>query len=89
MERTSSIFPEFRCIQSIIVEGEPFEFEWDIFPGHTTVEILREIHMRVTVRKTRSEEFEERIIFMSMFNGIDGTNNVNYKFFSNSEMVQV
>ena len=29
------------------IDGEPFEFEWDIFPGHTTVELLRKIHTRM------------------------------------------
>ena len=29
----------------------------------------------MTVRKTRPEEFEDRIIFMSMFNDIDWTTN--------------
>ena len=61
----------------------------EYFPGHTTVEILGAIQTHMTVRKTRPEEFEDRIIFMSMFNNIDWTSNGNYKecFFSNSELV--
>ena len=27
-------------------DGEPFEFEWNIFPGHTTVELLKEIQKK-------------------------------------------
>ena len=51
--------------------GEPFEFERNIFPQHTIVEILRETQMRMTTRRTRLEEFVDRIIFMWMFNDID------------------
>ena len=65
------------------------QFEWNIFPEHTTVEIMREIKTKMTVRKTRLEEFEDRIIFMSMFNDIDWIENGIYKeCFSNSEMMQ-
>ena len=43
----------------------------------------------MTVRKTRPEEFEDRIIFTSMFNDIGWTKNVNYKeWYSHSEMVR-
>ena len=63
------------------------------------MEILREIQTKMTVRKTRpidvvehrheDEEFEDRIIFMSMFNDVDWTVNGNYtECFSNSEMVR-
>ena len=39
-------------------DREPVEFEWNIFP---TMEVNR----------IQSEQFEDRIIFMSMYNGID------------------
>ena len=52
------------------IDGEPFEFEWYLFPGHTTVELLREIQMRKTTRGIKPEKFEDRIIFMSMYNDI-------------------
>ena len=36
------------------IDGEPFQFEWNIFPRHNTVEILREIQMGITtIRRTR------------------------------------
>ena len=60
------------------IDGEPCEFEWNLFSRHTTVEILRQIQTRTTVRKTRPEEFEDRIILMSMFNDIAWTKNGNY-----------
>ena len=61
------------------IDGEKFEFEWNIFPGHTAVENLREIHTIMTGRNTRPEVFEDRIIFMSMFNDVDWTHDGNYK----------
>ena len=50
--------------------------------------MLKEIQVRLTVRQTCLEEFEDRIIFMSVFNDIDWSKNGNYKDFSNSEMVR-
>ena len=55
------VFNEYRDLFGI--DGEPFEFEWNIFPGHTTVQIFHEIQERMTVRETRAEDFEDRIIF--------------------------
>ena len=71
------------------IDREPPELESNIFPGHTTVEILREIQMIMSTCRTRLEEFEDRIIFMSMFNDIDWTKTGNFKeCFSNSERVR-
>ena len=43
-----------------------------ILPGtHITVEILREVVTNISVRKTRSEEFEGWVIFLSLLNDID------------------
>ena len=50
------------CRELFGIDGEPFEFEWHISPGHTAVEILREIQT-MAFRKTTPEEFEDRIIF--------------------------
>ena len=50
------------------IDGEPFEFEWSIFPGHTTVELLKEIQIRMTTHGIKAEELEDRIIFMPMYN---------------------
>ena len=47
-----------------------------IFPQDTILQILKEIHVRMTVRQTSPEEFEDRIIVMSMFNDIDWTKEV-------------
>ena len=51
----------------------------EYFPGHTKVDILGEIRMGMTIRTTRPDEFEDRIIFMSTFNDIGWTKKQNYK----------
>ena len=80
---------QFKCKELFGIDGEPFEVDWHIFPGHTAVGSLREIQKRMTVRGTRPEEFEDRIIFMSMFNGIDWTENGYYEgWYSNAETVR-
>ena len=61
----------FEYRERIGIDRKPFEFEWNIFSRHTTVEILAEIQTRVAVRGIRPEEFEDRIIFISMSNDID------------------
>ena len=50
--------------------GEAFEFEWYIYPGHTTMDLLHGLQTRMATRGIRPEEFEDRIIFMSMCSDI-------------------
>ena len=52
------------------IDGEPIEFEWDIFPGFTSIEILRHIQESLKARQISPDQFQGRIIFMSMFNDI-------------------
>ena len=54
------------------VDGEPIEFEWNLFRGFTSWQILQKIQEFLGARQTSPEEFEHRLIFMSMFNDIDG-----------------
>ena len=52
-------------------DGEPMEFECNIFPGFTTLQLchkVQELLSRLSV--ITPEDFTERIIFMSMFNDI-------------------
>ena len=59
------------------IDGEPTEFEWNIFPGFTTLQL----HGKVTDLLSRlgetPETFTGRILFMSMFNepSCDGKGN--------------
>ena len=52
---------EYRLLDTI--DGEPMEFEWNIFPGFATLQFLSNM-------STEPEDFTGRIIFMSMFNDI-------------------
>ena len=49
------------------IDGDPSEFEWNSFPGFTSLQILQEIHDNLQKRNIEPEEFTDRIIFMSMF----------------------
>ena len=60
--------PEFRILDKI--DGEPMEFEWNIFPGFTTLQLVREVQELLSRLSVQPENFTGRIIFMSMFNDI-------------------
>ena len=53
------------------MDGEPIEFEWKNFPGFTGLEILHRIQYDLKNLRIESEQFRNRILFMSMFNDID------------------
>ena len=52
------------------IDGQPLEFEWMVFPGHTTLEILQEIQALMADLHCEPEQFRGRLIFMSMYNDI-------------------
>ena len=39
------------------IDGEPIEFAWDIYPGFTPIEILRQIWKNLKARQTNPVEF--------------------------------
>ena len=49
------------------IDGEPMEFWWKISSGFTAVQILAEIQRMMTEIKCEPEQFQGRIIFMSMY----------------------
>ena len=51
------------------VDGEPMEFEWNVFPGSTTLELVREVQ-KLMSKMGEPEQFQGQIIFMSMFKEI-------------------
>ena len=51
--------------------GEPIEFEWNIFPGFTSLQILKVIRKDLETRQLNPEQFGGIILFMSIFNDID------------------
>ena len=52
------------------IDGEQMEVEWKNFPGFTTLGNLNEIQNMMAELKCEPEQFQGRIIFMSMFNHI-------------------
>ena len=55
------------------IDGEPIEFEWNVFPGFAKIEILGETVKDLNARQMNPEQFEGLILLMSMFNDIDWT----------------
>ena len=60
--------PEYRDLDTI--DGEPLEFEWNIFTGFTTLQLCNKVQEILSNMSTEPEDFRGRIIFMSMFNDI-------------------
>ena len=53
------------------IDGMPTEFEWNMFPGITTLGLLEKIQSLMRDLQCESEHFNDRIIFMSMYNDIE------------------
>ena len=56
--------PQYRTLETI--DGEPMEFEWNVFPGFTTLQLVQEVQEFMT-KMGDPAQFQGRIIFMSMF----------------------
>ena len=69
--------PEYRALDKI--DDEPMEFEWNIFPGFTTLQLVREVQELLSRLSVQPENFTGRIIFMSMFNDISWRSKDNEK----------
>ena len=78
-QRSSSFrTPIERCMETKIgmvqnfdrIDGEPMEFEWNIFPGFNTLQLSEELKDLLLRLNETSENPTGRIIFMSMFNDI-------------------
>ena len=59
------------------INGEPTEFEWNIFPGFTTLQLCGKVTDLVSNLGETPETFTGRILFMSMFNDISCNNKDN------------
>ena len=58
---------QYRTLDTI--DGEPLELEWNIFPGFTTLQLVQEVQKFMN-KMSEPDQFQGRIIFMSMFNDI-------------------
>ena len=71
MGRQIDVVQKFILIQSLDkIDDEPMEFEWNIFPGFTTLQLSRKVQELLLRLSVTPEKFTGRIIFMSMFNVI-------------------
>ena len=52
------------------IDGEPMEFEWNIFPGFNALQLSDEVKGLLLKLGETPENFTGRILFMSMFNDI-------------------
>ena len=52
------------------INGEPTEFEWNIFPGFTTLQLCDKVNDLLSNLGQTPATFTGRILFMSMFNHI-------------------
>ena len=69
--RQIDVVQKFTTIQSFdTIDGEPMEFEWNIFPGFTTLQLWHKVQEFLSKLSVTPEKFPGRIIFMSMFNDI-------------------
>ena len=59
------------------INGESTEFEWNIFPGFTTLQLCDKISDLLSSMGQTPETFTGRILFMSMFNDISCDRNGN------------
>ena len=59
------------------ISGEPTEFEWNIFPGFTTLQLYGKVTDLLSNLRETPETFTGRILFMSMFNDISLDNKGN------------
>ena len=63
--RAESIYRDYDAIN-----GESTEFEWNIFPGFTSLQLCDNISDLLSSTGQTPESFTGRILFMSMFNDI-------------------
>ena len=79
---------EYRDLDRI--DGEPMEFEWNIFTGFTTLQLSHKVEELLLRLSVTPEKFTGRIIFMSMFNDISwGSQDNEKECKSNAQLVSL
>ena len=80
--------PEYRNFDRI--DGEPMDFEWNIFPGFNTLQLNDEVKCLLLRLGEKPENFTGRIIFMTMFNRIScGSTDNEKECLSNANLVSL
>ena len=62
--------PEYRALDRI--DGEPMEFEWNIFPVFSTLQLCSKVQESLSRLSVEPEKFTGRLIFMSIVNDTHG-----------------
>ena len=72
------------------IDGEPTEFEWNIFPGFDTLQLCDKVKSLLSRLGETPEKFTGRILFMSMFNDIScGTRDNEQECLANARLVSL
>ena len=72
------------------IDGQPTEFEWNIFPGFTSLQLCSKINDPLSDLGQTPETFTGRVLFMSMFNDISCEKKGNEeKYLANARVVKV
>ena len=72
VDRTDSIYPTIQLLRRIVRNWWRTNWERNIFQGFKSIEILKRIQKYWRTRQINPEQFQGRIILMSMFNDIIG-----------------
>ena len=65
--RIAGVMSEKSCRDYDGINGEPTEFEWNMFPGFTTLQLCGKVNDLLSDLGETPESFTRRILFMSMF----------------------
>ena len=68
--RVAGIRSEKSCRDYDAINGESTEFEWNIFPGFTTLQLCDKINDQLSNLGQTPATFKGRVLFVSMFNDI-------------------
>ena len=72
------------------IDGEPMEFEWNIFPGFNTLQLSEEVKRLLLRLDETPENFIGRILFMSMFKDIScGSKDNERECLANAKLVSL
>ena len=72
------------------IDGEPMEFEWNIFPGFNTLQLYGKVTDLLYRLGETPEIFTGRILFMSMFKDIScGTRDNEQECLANARLVSL
>ena len=70
------------------IDGEPTDFDWNIFPGFNTLQLSDKVKSLLYRLGETPENFPGRILFMSMFNDIScGTEDKEEECLANARLV--